>query len=89
MKSGDDEVDDLYADEGNDDAAEPVDQQVAPQQRPGADRPIGDPFSASGMSAMMISALKTTEANIGDSGECELHDVERAALDSARRTGPG
>ena len=42
VQGGDHEVDGLDADERNDDAAEAVDQQVAPQQRAGADRPIGD-----------------------------------------------
>ena len=51
-------VDRLDADERNDDAAQAVDQQIAAQQ---CGRPIGrylTPFSASGMSAIMISALK-------------------------------
>ena len=62
---GDDEVDDLDADERHDDAAEPVDQQVAPQQRRGADRrDRRRPCSASGISAMMISALKMTADRI-------------------------
>ena len=42
MQGRDDEVDGLDADEGDDDAAEAVDQQVAAQQRPGADRAVGD-----------------------------------------------
>ena len=33
---------DLDADEGHDDAAEPVDEQVAPQERGGTDRAIAD-----------------------------------------------
>ena len=39
---GDDEVDQLDADERHDEAAEAVDEQVAAQQRGGADRPVGD-----------------------------------------------
>ena len=58
-EGGDDEVDHLDADERHDDAAEAVDQQVAAQQRAGADRrDRRTPFSASGISATMISALK-------------------------------
>ena len=38
VQGRDDEVDGLDADERDDDAAEAVDQQVAPQQRAGADR---------------------------------------------------
>ena len=52
------EVDQLDADERHDEAAEAVDQQVAAQERGGADRPVGHPSNASGISAMMISALK-------------------------------
>src|SRR5271167_3254978 len=44
MQGIDHEVDGLDPGERNDDAAEPVDQQVPLQQRPGADRAIGDPF---------------------------------------------
>ena len=57
---GDDEIDELDADERHDDAAEAVDEQVAPQQRRGADRPIGHALQASGIRATMISALKIT-----------------------------
>ena len=39
-QGGDDEVDRLDADERHDDAAEAVDQEVAPQQRRRADRPV-------------------------------------------------
>ena len=42
MQGGDDEVDDLDADERHDEAAEAVDQKVAAQQRGRADRPVGD-----------------------------------------------
>ena len=44
MQGRDHEVDGLDADKGNDDAAEAVDQQVAAQQRAGADGAIGDAF---------------------------------------------
>src|SRR5438270_13567300 len=44
VQGNNDEVDRLDTDEGNGDAAEPVDQQVAPEQRTGADRTIGDAF---------------------------------------------
>ena len=39
---GDDEIDELDADERHDKTAEPVDEQVAAQQRGGADRTIGN-----------------------------------------------
>src|SRR3954467_6012012 len=42
VQGNDDEVDRLDADEGNDDTAEAVDQQVAPEQCAGPDRAIGD-----------------------------------------------
>jgi hypothetical protein len=55
VQGGDQQVDRLDADERNDDAADAVEQQIAPQQRPGTDRAVAH---ASGISAMMISALK-------------------------------
>ena len=58
MQGGDDEVDRLDADKGNDDAAQPIDHQVAAQKRAGTDGPIRDALQASGISATMISALK-------------------------------
>jgi hypothetical protein len=61
------QVDGLDADEGHDEAAEAVDQQVAAQdggRRPG--RGSATPFSASGISATMISALKITADRIAD-----------------------
>jgi hypothetical protein len=42
MEGGDDEVDRFDADERQDEAAQPVNQEIAPQQRRGADRPVGD-----------------------------------------------
>ena len=68
---GDDHVDQLDADERHDDAAEAVDQQIAAQQRRGADGRYATPRSASGISAMMISALKMIADRIalcGDAG---------------------
>ena len=57
-KRGDDEIDRLDADERQHDAAEAIDQQIASQQRPAPIGRYATPFSASGISAMMISALK-------------------------------
>ena len=59
----------LDADERRDDAADAVDQQVAPQQRAGADRPVGTPLSASGISATMIRALKMIAERMALCGE--------------------
>ena len=42
MESSDDEIDELDADERNDDAAQAVDEQVALQNRERADRLVGD-----------------------------------------------
>ena len=54
----DDHVDSLDADEGNNDAAETIDQKVAAKQRACADSPVFDALSDSGIRATMISALK-------------------------------
>ena len=52
---------------GDDQAAEPVDQQVAAQDRGGARWARNfTPRSASGISATMISALKMTAERIAD-----------------------
>src|SRR6185312_12763940 len=40
MQRGDGEINRLDADEGQDDAAGAVDEQIAPQERGGADRPV-------------------------------------------------
>ena len=62
-------IDRLDADERHDDAAEAVDEQVAAQQRAGADGAIlARPCSASGISAMMMSALKMIADRIALSG---------------------
>ena len=69
----------LDADERHDDAAEAVDEQVAAQDR--ARRRAAryfTPRSASGISAMMISALKMTAREDGALRRCEAHDVQRA-----------
>ena len=63
-----DQVDQLDPDERQDHAAEPVDQQVAAQQRRRADRPVLDALRASGISAGMISALKMIAEMIALSG---------------------
>ena len=50
-EAGDREVDELDADERRDEAAEAVDEQIAPQQRRGADRPVGDALAGPAGSA--------------------------------------
>ena len=67
-KCGDHDVDGLDPDEGHDDAADAIDQQVAPEERGGALGPVLIPRSASGTSATMTSALKITADRIADSG---------------------
>ena len=42
VEGGDDDVDELDADEGGDDAADAVDEQVAAQQRGGGHGPVAD-----------------------------------------------
>ena len=65
------QVEQLDADERGDQAAEAVDQQVAPQQRAWR-RPAGSgrPRSASGTSSGMTSALKTIAEMIADCAAC-------------------
>src|ERR1700755_1606598 len=78
MQGGDHEVDRLNADERNDDAADAVDQQVAPQQRTGADRPVRDALQGE-------RDQRDDDQRVEDDGgedralrRRQLHDVERA-----------
>src|ERR1700733_6963435 len=48
VKGGDDDIDRLDADEGQDQAAQAVDEKIAPEQRCGADRPISDALQRQG-----------------------------------------
>jgi hypothetical protein len=62
------QVDGLDADEGHDQAAQPVDQQVAAQQRAAPIGAVGTPLSASGIRNTMISALKITADRMAELG---------------------
>ena len=76
---------------GDDDPAHAVDQQVAAQQRRGR-RSGGTctPRRASGISAMMIKALKITAERMALCGVARSHDVQRAQLaGTSPRTWPG
>ena len=59
-----DQVDELDADERHDDAADAVDPAGCGAARRGADGAVAHARSASGMSAMMMSALKITAERI-------------------------
>ena len=48
VKGGDDDVDRLDADEGQDQAAQAIDEEIAPEQRRRADRPISDALQRQG-----------------------------------------
>ena len=62
-------VDEFDADEGHDEAPEPVDEQVAPQDGPALSARGFTPRKASGISPTMIRALKITAARIADRGD--------------------
>ena len=68
--------------EGRHEAAQAVDQQVATQQRRGADRPVADAAQGEQDPAGMINALKTIAEMIAERG------VPRAITFSAS-SGPG
>ncbi len=70
----------LIADEGHEDAAQAIDQEVAREQRAGAHGAVGHPLSESGISAMMISALKMMAERMALCGVAKPHDVEHAEL---------
>ena len=63
-------VDEPDAGERHDHSAEAVDQQIAAKHRPALTGLYCTPRSASGTSAMMISALKITAARTALWGEC-------------------
>ena len=66
MKSCERDVDELDADERHDEAAQSVDEQIASQNQRRSRGRYFTPRSASGMSAMMTSALKITELRIAE-----------------------
>ena len=83
---GNEQVDDLDADEGGDEPAEAVDQQVA-APAPGwrRRRRYFTPRSASGTRAMMIRALKITAERMAADGRGQAHDVQQAQARGRRR----
>jgi hypothetical protein len=64
VNGGDEEVDRLDADERGEDAADPVDQQVAAEQLRRRSGAVGDASEESGTRAMMTRALKMTAERI-------------------------
>ena len=84
-------IDQLDADERDDDATEAVDEQVAAQHRRCRLGPeLARPRSASGISTTMIKALKMTAERIAERGVSQAHHVELVERGQRRRrTSPG
>ena len=70
-------------------AAEPVDEKVSAQDLRGAERPEPHPRSASGINAMMMSALKITADITADAGEWRCMMFSGAIPGNTPATSPG
>lgn len=72
MQNGHGEIDQLDADEGRDQPAESVNQEIAPQQRGGADRPVFDALQRQRNERDDDEALMITADRIADCGEASF-----------------
>src|SRR5215831_4120327 len=75
--SGNEQVDQLDADERNDDAAEAIDQKIAAQQAGGADRTIGNAAQRQRDQGDNDQCIEDDRRQDGALGRMKLHDVER------------
>src|SRR5262249_32109312 len=80
VQGRDREVDGLDADERNDDAAYAVDQQVTAQQRPGADRAVGDALQRQRDQRDDDQRVEDDGRQDGALRARQAHDVERLQL---------
>ena len=80
VQGGDQDVDHLDADKGNDDAAEPIDQQIAPEQRTRADGPIGDALQGKRNERDDDQRIEDDRRQDGALRRRQIHNVERLEL---------
>src|ERR1700735_3622970 len=78
VKGGDDGIDRLDADEGQDQAAQAVDEQIAPEHRCAADRPISDALQRQGNQGDDDESVENDRGQDRRLRRREPHDVERA-----------
>src|SRR5262249_17883641 len=80
VEGGEHEIDRLDADEWNDDAADAIDQQVAPQQRAGADRTITHAFERQRDQRDDDQRVEDDRGENRALRGGQVHDVERLQL---------
>ena len=80
VQGGDQKVDGLDADKGNDDAAKPVDQQIAPEQRTRADRTVGDALQRQRDERDDDQRIEDDGRQDGALRRRQIHNVERLEL---------
>ena|ERR1700743_2010344 len=74
--NGYDQIDQLYPDKGQDDAAEAVYQQIAPQERAGSDRLVGDPTQREGYQQRDDDRIKDHRRQDSALGTVQVHDIQ-------------
>src|ERR1700750_337958 len=80
VQGRDQKVDGLDADEWNKDAAKPVDQQVAAEQRAGADRPVSDALQRQRDQRNDDQRIEDDRRQDRALRSCEMHHVQRLEL---------
>lgn len=78
MERGNDEIDELDADERHDDAAEAIDEEVALQDCQGAHRLVGDAAQGQRNQRDNDEGVENDGAKNGAGGTVKVHDVERS-----------
>src|ERR1700735_5035363 len=85
VKGGDDNVDRLDADEGQDQAAQAIDEEIAPEQGRGADRPVSDALQRQGNERNDDERVEDDRGQDRRLRRCQAHDVERSENRIGRR----
>src|SRR4029079_6593586 len=80
VQGRDQEVDGLDADEWNEDAAKPVDQEIAAEQRAGADRPISEGLKRHRDERNDDQRIEDDRREDRALRGCEMHHVQRPEL---------
>src|SRR4051812_7896571 len=80
VQGGDQKVDRLDADERNDDATQPIDQEIAPKQRTGTDRAITHAFERQRDERNDDERVEDDGGEDGALRRRQVHDVERLQL---------
>src|SRR5580704_5584180 len=85
VKGGDDDVDRLDADEGQDEAAQAIDEKIAPEQGRRADRPVSDALQRQGNEGDDDQSVEDHRGQDRGLRRRKAHDVERSEDRIGRR----